>query len=72
MIFSAVLAAGAPDMAPFMADECLLAMPDIEGRIACDWTQSFFWAILVSNCGSLLLLPILYNLNSKAAYSAHR
>jgi len=28
---SAVLAAGAPDMAPFMADECLLAMPDIEG-----------------------------------------
>ena len=29
--FSAVLAAGAPEMAPFMADEVLLAMPDIEG-----------------------------------------
>lgn len=28
---SAVLAAGAPHMAPFMADECLLAMPDVEG-----------------------------------------
>jgi len=28
---SAVLAAGAPDEAPFMADEVLLAMPDIEG-----------------------------------------
>merc|ERR1712180_31500 len=28
---SAVLAAGAPHMAPFMADECLLSMPDIEG-----------------------------------------
>jgi len=27
---SAVLAAGAPHMAPFMADECLLAMPDVE------------------------------------------
>ena len=31
LIFSAVLAAGAPHMAPFMADECLLAMPDVEG-----------------------------------------
>ena len=29
--FLAVLAAGAPHMAPFMADECLLAMPDVEG-----------------------------------------
>lgn len=28
--FSAVLAAGAPHLAPFMADECLLAMPDGE------------------------------------------
>merc|ERR1711953_455807 len=28
---SAVLAAGAPHMAPFMADECLLSMPDVEG-----------------------------------------
>lgn len=28
---SAVLAAGAPELAPFMADECLLAMPDMEG-----------------------------------------
>jgi len=27
---SAVLAAGAPQMAPFMADECLLAMPDVD------------------------------------------
>jgi hypothetical protein len=26
-----VLAAGAPELAPFMADECLLAMPDMEG-----------------------------------------
>ena len=26
----AVLAAGAPHMAPFMADECLLAMPDVD------------------------------------------
>ena len=28
--FLAVLAAGAPQMAPFMADECLLAMPDVD------------------------------------------
>lgn len=28
---SAVLAAGVPDIAPFMADECLLSLPDIEG-----------------------------------------
>merc|ERR1712121_524570 len=28
---SAVLAAGAPEVAPFMADECLLSMPDMEG-----------------------------------------
>merc|ERR1719376_159406 len=27
---SAVLAAGAPELAPFMADECLLAMPDVD------------------------------------------
>lgn len=27
---SAVLAAGAPQMAPFMADECLLSMPDVD------------------------------------------
>jgi len=27
---SAVLAAGAPHIAPFMADECLLAMPDVD------------------------------------------
>ena len=26
----AVLAAGAPHLAPFMADECLLSMPDAE------------------------------------------
>ena len=26
----AVLAAGAPQMAPFMADECLLSMPDVD------------------------------------------
>lgn len=26
----AVLAAGAPHIAPFMADECLLAMPDVD------------------------------------------
>ena len=30
-IFLAVLAAGAPEVAPFMADEVLWAMPDIEG-----------------------------------------
>ncbi|XP_075231574.1 protein amun [Lycorma delicatula] len=28
---SALLAAAAPDKAPFMADECLMAIPDIEG-----------------------------------------
>eukprot|EP00092_Neocalanus_flemingeri_P015064 GFUD01016271.1.p1 GENE.GFUD01016271.1~~GFUD01016271.1.p1 ORF type:complete len:387 (+),score=101.95 GFUD01016271.1:293-1453(+) len=28
---SAVLAAGSPEVAPFMADECLLSMPDVEG-----------------------------------------
>lgn len=28
---SAILAAGAPHMAPFMADECLLALPEAEG-----------------------------------------
>lgn len=28
---SAVLAAGAPHLAPFMADECLLSLPEIEG-----------------------------------------
>lgn len=29
--FSALLAAAAPDRAPFMADECLKAIPAIEG-----------------------------------------
>merc|ERR1711881_820678 len=28
---SAVLAAGAPHIAPFMADECLLSMPEVDG-----------------------------------------
>jgi hypothetical protein len=28
---SALLAAACPESAPFMADECLLAIPDIEG-----------------------------------------
>jgi len=28
---SAILAAGAPHMAPFMADECLLALPEVDG-----------------------------------------
>ena len=28
---AAVLAAMAPDLAPFMADECLLSMPEVEG-----------------------------------------
>lgn len=27
---SALLAAAAPDMAPFMADECLIAIPEID------------------------------------------
>ena len=27
----AVLAAMAPELAPFMADECLLSMPEVEG-----------------------------------------
>ena len=27
----AVLAAGVPHIAPFMADECLLSLPEIEG-----------------------------------------
>lgn len=30
-LVSAVIAAAAPEVAPFMADECLLSMPDIEG-----------------------------------------
>jgi hypothetical protein len=28
---AALLAAAAPDQAPFMADECLMAIPEIEG-----------------------------------------
>ena len=31
MAYLAVLAAAAPEIAPFMADECLMAIPDIEG-----------------------------------------
>jgi len=31
IIFLALLAAAAPDKAPFMADECLKAIPAIEG-----------------------------------------
>lgn len=30
-IFPALLAAACPESAPFMADECLMAIPDIEG-----------------------------------------
>jgi len=30
-LFVALLAAAAPDKAPFMADECLKAIPDIDG-----------------------------------------
>ncbi|KAK7576217.1 hypothetical protein V9T40_012503 [Parthenolecanium corni] len=43
---SAILAAAAPDIAPFMADECLLAIPEIEGI---DYTTkeylNFVWHI---------------------------
>jgi len=31
MYLTALLAAAAPDQAPFMADECLMAIPEIEG-----------------------------------------
>ena len=31
IFFAAVLAAGVPHIAPFMADECLLSLPEIEG-----------------------------------------
>lgn len=31
LVFSALLAAACPESAPFMADECLMAIPDIEG-----------------------------------------
>lgn len=31
LYLAALLAAAAPDQAPFMADECLMAIPDIEG-----------------------------------------
>ena len=30
-IISAVLAAGRPDVAPFMADECIMSMPEYDG-----------------------------------------
>lgn len=44
--FKAILAAAAPDIAPFMADECLLAIPEIEGI---DYTTkeylNFVWHI---------------------------
>ena len=29
----AILAAGAPEVAPFMADECIMAIPEMEGSI---------------------------------------
>ena len=31
IIYLAVLSAMAPELAPFMADECLLSMPEVEG-----------------------------------------
>jgi hypothetical protein len=31
LLVAALLAAAAPDRAPFMADECLMAIPEIEG-----------------------------------------
>jgi hypothetical protein len=31
LYLTALLAAAAPDRAPFMADECLMAIPEIEG-----------------------------------------
>lgn len=31
VFFVALLAAASPETAPFMADECLMAIPDIEG-----------------------------------------
>ena len=31
LLHLALLAAAAPEIAPFMADECLLAIPEIEG-----------------------------------------
>lgn len=31
LYITALLAAAAPDQAPFMADECLMAIPEIEG-----------------------------------------
>ena len=46
LCYVAILAAAAPDIAPFMADECLLAIPEIEGI---DYTTkeylNFVWHI---------------------------
>jgi hypothetical protein len=46
---AAVLAAGAPHLAPFMADECLLAMPDGESL---DYTMKEYMRFVeyVQNC----------------------
>merc|ERR1719295_1462416 len=40
---SAVLAAGAPQMAPFMADECLLSMPDVD---SIEYTMKEFMSLV--------------------------
>ena len=68
MILLAVLAAGAPDMAPFMADECLLAMPDIEGRIP---VKVYFYAFFFLVFGPGFLLVSKQNVNHDFYFIYH-
>lgn len=65
---SALLAAAAPDTAPFMADECLMAIPEIEGI---DYTTKEYLNF-VQHIQSTVSRLNTEKDNNNSSWSAHR
>ncbi|KAG4078698.1 hypothetical protein HA402_015288 [Bradysia odoriphaga] len=65
---SALLTAAAPDNAPFMADECLMAIPDIEGI---DYTTKVYLNF-ATHVNSAVTRLNMEKDNNNSSWSAHR
>jgi len=63
---SAVLAAGAPNVSPFMADECLLAMPDVESLDTPTIKEYMSYVEHTKACAARI------NLNGASDWTPHR
>lgn len=66
---SALLAAAAPDSAPFMADECLMAIPEIEGI---DYTTKEYLNFVTHIQTAVARLNGEKDADASLAWSAHR